>query len=821
MKSRVILFILFLSSVIGLSLTMAPAAPVAAAPMTYTVTSGYCTGPGSITEAMALANANPGTDTITFTKDLQIAAASCPQEVAGPLEKIFILQATESVNFEGNGAKLVGIIDWVNTAGYMTLDRCPAPPTLITAETPGFIRVGLGNQDNSAISVTVRNLDMYELDSVARIEKNASLILEDLTMERIINHNISNGCSTSAIFAEDGANFTARRTKWNTIVNFFAIGAVPVVTAPAILSSAGGDLTIEDSDFYRVEKSGVIRWSGQPGSEINIVSSRFDWTGAIIAGGDSTTNIVNTIWAPELSLGSVDDDDRFANFSNGVMNIVASTLLLPDLSCDTACQDSGSWGWIYRAPGKGLINFKQSAVGVNAPLINQPAPDTGKLLDPGDGTGFSADEYSWMQPTAWQNAAALETATNQPNLLTGSPALRTLGFYNAKVWATPLDPGELIDIVPDAACGEANELVNPIDGTCITEDALGNPRVDANGMRNSGAVQLTLAPYLTVTGTGDQTVDLSWTKPKFSAPTTGITGYELRYRETGAASWATIAIAGPDTLTHQVTGLTNGTEYEFEVRAVYSPSGEGPWSNAATGTPYGLIEPPVVTAVPGDREVQLFWTEPSTGGHPGPLFYTVVYRPVGAASWIAGPSFLSGRITTIPGLTNGTEYEFGVFATATDGETGALGTTTATPFKSVQPPEPGTENCTLTAGYWSTHSEYGPSLYDSTWAKLANSADTLFFLSGQSYYQVINSAPKGNAYYNLAHQYIAAELNFLRGADPADVQSTFDSATQLFNTYTPAEVIGLKGPAKKEWTDLASILDDYNNGYTGPGYCTE
>ncbi len=105
-------------------------------------------------------------------------------------------------------------------------------------------------------------------------------------------------------------------------------------------------------------------------------------------------------------------------------------------------------------------------------------------------------------------------------------------------------------------------------------------------------------------GTGDGTVDLSWTKPQVSAPST-ITGYELRYRETGAASWTTVPVSGPDTLARQVTGLTNGTEYEFEVRATYSPSGEGPWSNTATGTPLGPIGAPVVTATPGNGQVDL------------------------------------------------------------------------------------------------------------------------------------------------------------------------------------------------------------------------
>ena len=203
-------------------------------------------------------------------------------------------------------------------------------------------------------------------------------------------------------------------------------------------------------------------------------------------------------------------------------------------------------GWIYRQPGRGKINFIQSAVGVNFP-DTLPVPAT-RLLDPDTelrsfsgvpGPGFTADEYTWIQPTSQQNAAALQAVTSQPNLLTNPPGLPIEGSYTLAEWATPLDPGELIDRVPDAACGQANQLLNPINGLCITKDALGNARVDANGKRNIGAVQLTLAPYLTVVGTGDGTVDLSWTKPQVSSPST-ITGYELRYRETGAASWTTV-----------------------------------------------------------------------------------------------------------------------------------------------------------------------------------------------------------------------------------------------------------------------------------------
>ncbi len=131
--------------------------------------------------------------------------------------------------------------------------------------------------------------------------------------------------------------------------------------------------------------------------------------------------------------------------------------------------------------------------------------------------------------------------------------------------------------------------------------------------------------------------------------------------------------------------------------------------------------------------------------------------------------------------------------------------------------------CTLTQGYWKTHSVNGPAPYDETWAEIGEDED--FFLSGKSYYEVLWAAPKGgNVYYILAHQYIAAELNMLNEASvPDDVKEAFNEATDLFEGNTPDDTSGLKGKngsnIKKEWNNLAGILADYNEGLIGPGHC--
>jgi len=139
--------------------------------------------------------------------------------------------------------------------------------------------------------------------------------------------------------------------------------------------------------------------------------------------------------------------------------------------------------------------------------------------------------------------------------------------------------------------------------------------------------------------------------------------------------------------------------------------------------------------------------------------------------------------------------------------------------------------CTLTQGYWKTHSHHGPAPEDDAWFNLGDvdgdgtseGADENFFKSGKTYYQILWTAPAGNAYYILAHQYIAAELNFLNGADPTAAQAAFDAATTLFNTYTPAQIGALKGnnATRKLFLSLATTLDKYNNGLIGPGHCSE
>jgi len=130
--------------------------------------------------------------------------------------------------------------------------------------------------------------------------------------------------------------------------------------------------------------------------------------------------------------------------------------------------------------------------------------------------------------------------------------------------------------------------------------------------------------------------------------------------------------------------------------------------------------------------------------------------------------------------------------------------------------------CTLTQGYWKTHSKHGPAPYDNTW-DLRGGGDALFLGTGKSYYEILWMALKGgNAYLILAHQYIAAELNQLNGAYvPADVEDAMDQAEALLIQYQDDLSIPKRGGDRALAIELYELLDDYNNGIIGPGHCSE
>jgi hypothetical protein len=150
---------------------------------------------------------------------------------------------------------------------------------------------------------------------------------------------------------------------------------------------------------------------------------------------------------------------------------------------------------------------------------------------------------------------------------------------------------------------------------------------------------------------GDGEVSLSWTASSTGAPPPR---YDIRYRTSGSIDWTVIAGSPVSGTSHTVGSLTNGIEYEFQVRAANQDSANtwhrSGWTASVTATPAttpGKPSAPTV-AVRSATSLRVSWTAPPTGG----------------TTW-AGVALAVGTATshTVTGLTPGTAYMFQVRAT--------------------------------------------------------------------------------------------------------------------------------------------------------------
>ncbi len=200
--------------------------------------------------------------------------------------------------------------------------------------------------------------------------------------------------------------------------------------------------------------------------------------------------------------------------------------------------------------------------------------------------------------------------------------------------------------------------------------------------------------------------------------------------------------------------------------------------------------------------------------------------------------YASCGLFTVPNTASFTSTA-GTTGTSSNTATPLTGSKTVTINVSIACPQ----GCTLTQGYWKTHnvSFKGGAPADDNWNNLPAKEGTGFFtLTGPtfatagpnaepfSWFTVFWTAVQGNQYYNLAHQYEGAKLNYLNNAgQTSTVTATIASAEAFFaaagNTPTGWATNGLTPTTKNQLTTWAGILGAYNEGKApgGPQHCSE
>jgi len=206
-------------------------------------------------------------------------------------------------------------------------------------------------------------------------------------------------------------------------------------------------------------------------------------------------------------------------------------------------------------------------------------------------------------------------------------------------------------------------IENVTESTASSFDMVGHPLVD-EGPRSVDASQINpvkvpTSPKSLVATAGNAQVSLSWSPPANSGGVP-ITNYSI-YRGTSPSGEVLLVTIGPLPTSYTDTGLTNGQTYYYMVTA-WNSEGESASSNEASAIPATVpSEPQSLSATPGNAQIALAWTAPSSSGGRPILNYTI-YR--GATS--GGETLLRtlGNVLayTDTSLTNGQTYYYVVRA---------------------------------------------------------------------------------------------------------------------------------------------------------------
>jgi hypothetical protein len=178
---------------------------------------------------------------------------------------------------------------------------------------------------------------------------------------------------------------------------------------------------------------------------------------------------------------------------------------------------------------------------------------------------------------------------------------------------------------------------------------------------------------------------------------------------------------------------------------------------------------------------------------------------------------------TIGPYTTCGDYKIDNTATFTTNTSGTTGSSSWTVDANV----PCGGGCTLTIGYWKTHAGLGPQ-HDmlSQWLPIRLGTDggaksVLVSTAAQAVDILAYQNDASNGINKLMGQLLAAKLNITNGADGSAISSTISAADLFLAVYGSADWNSLTRAQKNQVLAWVVALDNYNNGLTGPGHCSQ
>jgi len=256
------------------------------------------------------------------------------------------------------------------------------------------------------------------------------------------------------------------------------------------------------------------------------------------------------------------------------------------------------------------------------------------------------------------------------------PSVSTPSF-GALAWGTPAEVTLVASATPAATwsvtggslpAGLVLESSGRLHGTPTTVGAY-SATVTASNTHGTSVVTYTgtvaalppAAPTVIAVQPDDGSLSVAFTPPS-SAGGSPVTSYD--YSLDHGATWSPVPF-GAMTSPITIIGLTNGTEYTVQLRAV-NIAGGGAASNEATGTPRTVPSNPTITSVTsGNSSLSVAFTVPTSDGGTPVLGYR--YSLDGGSTWSADVIASTVSPVVIYGLTNGVEYQVAILAVSIAG----------------------------------------------------------------------------------------------------------------------------------------------------------
>jgi hypothetical protein len=476
--------------------------PVRAA--TYSVSDpnwGTSTTTDSFAWALAQANGNSGADTISIMPGLAINVDNATDIISGG----WLTTINNDLTIEGNGATLVGNPSFVgsNSVEYTKYNigvfrPSPLGNDLLAQEAFSFGKLEPG------VSLTISALNTDGLNGYLQLGEGSTASLSDATAR----NSVSYGQQVARSVFEAMANSTLNLSQVALArINPELFGIGPAWEGA--ISGVNATLNMVRSSISQAALAvGSVVWSG---GVANVVSSLISESGGLSVSDDTQPGVMNLVNSLVSVSAQNSNIQRLQAILGGELNITASSIL-QDVIDNTynSCNSDP-----YFCAGKpltafqgGKITLKQSYVslinaqdGINAQdeLIPKGVLSySDALYGPSDSGSLVALDSVWLQTTPNQSATDLQSLFGNASLLTSGIPLILEDFGGGVTAYLPLPngaypnpTGPLIDQISDA--NGANQLLNPIDGSVISVDVLGNPRT-RQGLRNIGALQFAPVP---------------------------------------------------------------------------------------------------------------------------------------------------------------------------------------------------------------------------------------------------------------------------------------------------------------------------------------